>query len=324
MKRYGFLLVLLAAGCAANVDGPPANGPDPGLVLRVEMLTPSVLMAGQSPGFKIALANGSAVVSYRVVKPGDGSEVGWRDPYIHWTGEIDLGDGEFVPLTKVELGRCGLMNRYGDEDVIRLAPGEELPLHFTPSFEFQQAGKVRLYAHYEYHAGQRPRHAKKSNPVVLPSMNGVAPFTVTSPPVEFDIVRPYDAKVTVRKALKANATNRLSDILDVTFVNNTSRAIRCDSHYSCNVRLDLQLSQDDRGSNWLETDSHSDKGEVPGVVEANGTMSLVWPSRFAGDFNGTIKTGKPGSLTIRAVCYTHIDEQELRIFSEWVTIPIKD
>lgn len=325
MKLSILLLAILAAGCAANVDEKPGPEPDkPGLVLRVEMLSPNVLMAGQSPVFKVTLANTSATDTFRAVRPGDGSESGWREPHVHWTGTIDRGDGKPSPLPKWTGGRCGLFEADWDKDFVRLEPGEELPMEwFEPDFELQRAGKVRLQAHYDYRAGRNPLSRTVWKSPYPHHMQGVEPFSVVSEPVEFEMIRPLDLQVTVKKPLKAGVKNRLSEILDVRLVNRTKATIKFDSHQSYqSASLYLSVGRESDESR-PETTADSMEIDVPNTIGAGAAVSLVQPSLFAGGFDGTWVVENPGTVRIRALCISEVKGGDpFELLSEWVEVPV--
>ena len=85
-----------------------------------------------------------------------------------------------------------------------------------PHLEFQEPGRVQLRAHYKYSL-----RADRS-PDRFGMMLGVAPFELVSDPVEFEVRRSLDVQVKVKRAMKANVKQRLSELLEVVVLNRTA------------------------------------------------------------------------------------------------------
>lgn len=317
--RYAALsLVILAAGCAARVDeGPGEELPE--LSIRVQADLPKVFLVGLQPNASAALVNSSATHTYRVVKAGDGSEVGWREPYAYWTAEIDR-DGVWSPLS-ANRGRCGNMNSYGDEAVMQLRPGEEMPLwdYAAETFEFLEPGKVRLVAHYEYRGGRFDKGGLRAVPFVLPSMQGVAPFAVASPPVEFEVVRPYELRVTVKKPLKVDAVNRLTDHFEVQLFNRTRKVIACKSQ-EAKVTLHTRPWMHESS---LKIPRDAATKELTCALQPGEGVSLVKAGLLAGGDEGTWAPGLQRVIRMQAECHMTIDGELVPLKSEWADVSIE-
>ncbi len=114
-----------------------------------------VVEAGTQPYIEFALVNTSKTRAHKVVKPGDGSSDGRRDPWVHVTAEQRTVEGGWAAMRGHVPAGCGLFDWDWLKDVIELKPGEESKLAdwYHPSeFEFQYPGKVRLTGHYAYRA----------------------------------------------------------------------------------------------------------------------------------------------------------------------------
>ena len=112
-----------------------------------------VIEAGTQPYIEFALVNTSKTRTHKVVKPGDGSSDGRRDPWVHVTAEQRTVEGGWAAMRGHVPAGCGLFDWDWLKDVIELKPGEELKLTdwYHPSeFEFQYPGKVWLTGHYSY------------------------------------------------------------------------------------------------------------------------------------------------------------------------------
>ena len=66
--------------------------------------------SGENPWFEMSLVNGSRRYAYPVVEPGDGSEVGWRQPHIYFTATLTAPDGATTAVPAARYGRCGLFD----------------------------------------------------------------------------------------------------------------------------------------------------------------------------------------------------------------------
>ena len=219
------------------------------LRLEVTWTGPKVIMAGEQPRVSASLVNDSKTTTHPVVKVGDGSEMGWREPFVYWTATVDRGDGKPIPVPKNRYRRCGLFDHDWPKDAIALRPFETLPVDAHPLLEFQQAGRVRLQAHYVYRDNNVRPNRTNLPPGQRGRMVGVPGFEVVSKPVEFDVVRPLAVRIEVRMPLKVHAETRLSDLLEITLVNQSKKPIDCSSPtLHANGRLVLQI--DGRLGGW--------------------------------------------------------------------------
>ncbi len=141
----------------------------------------------------LTLENISKTNSYFVVKASDGSECGWREPYVHFTAE-QLWQGKWEAIPRQGIGRCGLYANEWWKDVVELKPGEKLVVAkgSYPAFRMPTDGKLRLRGYYEYRGGMNKSFQQ---PVENRGRMGDAPkFTLVSNTVELDVGRPTDAR----------------------------------------------------------------------------------------------------------------------------------
>ncbi len=302
-------LVLSAVAVGLLVGfGSFAADPQPGAVTKEQIeadlkLVPKVvgetrvIEAGTQPHVEFTLVNTSKTRTHKVVKPGDGSECGWRDPWVHVTAEQRGVDGKWAALERNSYGRCGLYDADWPKDVIDLKPGEELSLKnwYSPHrFEFQYPGKVRLTGHYEYRA-VGGKGGKERPDADRGRMAGVPLFAVHSEPVEFEVVRSFDVRVKVKKALKVGVETKLSEVLEVT-VTNASKEPRTVGDISQN---DYRLS----------VSPLSDGATTPALADAPvysstkvlkpGETVIVFGGGVAGAADGMWKGLKAGTTRVR-------------------------
>jgi hypothetical protein len=181
--------------------------------------------AGTQTHIALKLVNTSKTRTHKVVKPGDGSECGWRDPWVHVSAEQRTVEGKWAAMQRLYGGRCGLFDHDWPKDVVELKPGEELVLKdwFDPGqFEFQWPGKVRLIGHYEYRA-TGGKTGKPRPEAERGKMAGVPLFALASEPVEFEVVRSFDVRAKVKKPLKVGVETMASEVLEVTVTNKSSK-----------------------------------------------------------------------------------------------------
>ena len=115
MKRLTCLLLPLALSAAAAAE--PSDPTKP--VIAVELKTATaVVKKGQFPRFTIEVVNRSGR-EITLVKPGDGSDCGWRTPLVSWSVE-GVKPGRFA--------RCGNVNPLRPNEVFTLKPGQRASL----------------------------------------------------------------------------------------------------------------------------------------------------------------------------------------------------
>lgn len=184
-----------------------------------------VIEAGTQPYIEFALVNTSKTRTHKVVKPGDGSSDGRRDPWVHVTAEQRTVEGGWAAMRGHVPAGCGLFDWDWLKDVIELKPGEESKLAdwYHPSeFEFQYPGKVRLTGHYEYRA-VGGKDGKPRLDADRGKMAGVPLFAIHSEPVEFDVVRSFDVRAKVKKALKVGVEMKASEVIEITVTNMSNK-----------------------------------------------------------------------------------------------------
>jgi hypothetical protein len=330
MRQLGALAVLLGTVSAPLWVArpiPPAEAPtkeriEADLRLRVELRGPKTVPAGTRPWPSVTLVNTSRNVAHRVVKPGDGSEVGWREPYVYWTATLDRGDGRPVPVPDSDYVRCGLFDWGWPKDTVLLGARGELPLDFEPLLEFQQAGRVRLRAHYAYHGGGGPRSRSRVPPDRIGQLAGVPAFEIISDPVEFDVVRPLDVRVQVKRALTAGVAVRLSDLIEVTLVNQSREPVECASPtLHADARLGLEIEGEFGGWRPALPEQGSTYG-VRRVLKPGEAVPLLGRGDFANGLDGTWTYPQAGTVRLRAAYTTTTWKPGADIKSDWVEVRV--
>jgi hypothetical protein len=196
------------------------------LKLVATPLTPRVIEAGTQAHIGLKLVNTSKARTHKVVKPGDGSWDGRRDPWVRVSAERRTVEGKWVPMERFVGPGCGLFDWDWPKDVVELKPGEELALNewYHPGeSDFQWPGKVRLVGHYDYRA-TGGKNGKPRPDADRGKMAGVPLFSLRSEPVEFEVVRPLDVRARVKRAMKVGVTVKASEVIEITVTNKSDRA----------------------------------------------------------------------------------------------------
>jgi hypothetical protein len=156
------------------------------LVLEATLTSPAQARPDSRIELSVALRNTSATRTHHVVKPGDGSEVGWREPHVYFTATLTGKDGVARDVPEANVGRCGLYDADWVKDVVALAPGETLEIKdwlMSPdvALVLDQPGQIALRVHYAF----RPSAAKRSDGAVTPTgpIADVPDFELVSEPI---------------------------------------------------------------------------------------------------------------------------------------------
>jgi hypothetical protein len=300
----------------------PHEKPDPARDLKlVATFDTKQVQAGAVPYISLTLVNTSKNVTHPVVKPGDGSETGAREPYVHFTAEHLNVQGEWKPLQQFGGGRCGLFDWQWQKDVIDLKPGEKLAVtnNWIPAADFrlQHPGKVRVRGHYEYRAGR----GKEPD---LGRMARTPAFALASEPVEFEVVRPLDLRVRVKRALKVGVEMKVSDVIDVTLTNTTGESIIVHTGGRKLAGFDLLGGGPEANQPQL-TDYATEYGGLT-LLKAGQTASLLGAGEFANGADGKWTGRKPGKYAIR-VGYSvanDADSSLVQIVEAMAEVPVEE
>lgn len=220
---------------AVAEPAPPTEGPTAGdLQLALTLTTPAVIEPGADVLVTAVLVNTSRTRTIHVVKPGDGSEAGWREPWVHYSATRLAPDGTTHAVPEVFVGRCGLFDPNWVKDIVALAPGERLDLHSwipdpSRALALDELGQVQIRMHYVFRGGQADRFregGESASPQKPHVLAGAAGFEVVSAPITLTIQSPLALRARLRPAankLRVGRASRLSDLLELAIIN-TSQA----------------------------------------------------------------------------------------------------
>ena len=324
------VLVLSGAVLAAAPDARPsvAAGNSEGLRLLATLGTnaPAEFLPGQAIPMEVELLNVSKARAYLVVKPGDGSESGWREPHVYYTADRSGADGGWTRMEPTPILRCGLYDNKWQKDVVPLKPGENLPLKdwlMPPgsAFEFQQAGRYRIRAHYAYRGGQGGKGAASRPAEDVGGMKGIAPFEIVSSPVEIAVKRPLNVTLKVRRNLIADQPARLSDLLDIAVGNDSDKPINA-AHptLSAEGRLTLQMRAE---LGWGPTLDKQDNPHAATMdIQPGQSVSLLGKGAFANGLDGSWTYPRAEAVKLRAG-YTPSTWKDIgTVWSDWVEVTV--
>lgn len=162
------------------------------LRLDLQAAGPSTAQYQDRIDMKISMTNLSQS-ALEFVKPGDGSESGWREPLILYSAEKKV-EGQWRALERHQPRRCGLYNPAWHDDFVKLKPGNTLSIgDWVPGPEAYfdlSPGLYRFRVHYDYAQGQ---HGKGESGVsgaqwLRPELRRIPAFQLVSNPVEITIV----------------------------------------------------------------------------------------------------------------------------------------
>jgi hypothetical protein len=309
MRKFLAACVVLGVAIPVTADEVKKEQVEKDLRLDVRLLRPKKIEPGVAVPLRMELVNTSKERTYAVVKPGDGSEVGLRTPHVFYTATVTRTDGETHPVPKAEYGRCGQFDRDRTKDIVALKPGEKLPLWrwLRPPdkmLELQEAGEVRLVVHYSCRAVRE----------------GAPAFEVVSAPVVFEVVRPLEVVLKVRKPLQTRVQTRLSELFDVTLVNRSNDPVEVKSPTdSGDARLRFEIGGEFAG--WRPMIGKK-QAAVTRALKPGEAAALLGAGELANGFDGTWTYPVADTVRVRAVYHRSTWKPASVIKSEWVKIRV--
>jgi len=181
---------------------------------------------GEPLRVRATLVNRSPERTHKVINPGAGSELGLVEPFVYYTARYQPHDGEAREIVAALLrGMCGMGDHRWIQRVVDLGPGESLEFgtHMasaTMTLDVKQPGRYDVQVHYEYRARGTTEKLPRSDPIgALGPLESTPPFKISSPPVRFDVVRPFEVFVEVTGTLAKGVTKPVSELVTVRVEN---------------------------------------------------------------------------------------------------------
>ncbi len=217
------LLAVVAAGTSLADDRKSDGSPTADLELVIVKRFPDVVRPGQILETGLVLRNTSPLGPHRVVRPGDGSDEGWREPHVWFEVHRKTADGAWAQAPKRKVVRCKSHKPDWREDVVEISAGGELDVRSwarDPSrYALQKPGAYRLTAHYAWR-----RQPVAGTDGDLGRMRDVPAFQIVSDAVPFTLERPLDVKIEVLGDVPANGAS-IGSVINVRGVNNTKKPL---------------------------------------------------------------------------------------------------
>ena len=283
------------------------------------------MLPGQEWGIEARIENRSKTVTHHLVKVGDGSEMGWREPTFGVTAEMQDATGAFHELTKHVLMRCGNYDSAWGRDGIALAPGQSVPVEWiTPIdvvYELARSGQVRIVARYLYEGGAKrsfeqmiiigdPDHGDRPPP---PEIAALPPFELVSEPLglRYHADETLALQVTPKRPLRAGVLTPADAVLEVSIANRTSSTVSLTGSFE----LHVEPLDDD----WKE---FPEELVVPAQIGPHATVTLHPKT------DGILRTS-PGPVRLRLVALLDhalagdAGTGAVQVFSDWVTMDVR-
>lgn len=216
-----------AAGAAPEGDATEREGLVVETAFDLPPGAPAVFLAGAHVPVRVTLRNTSKTRTLPVVRPGDGSDEGWREPRVRWDAFTVGATGAAAPLPRNAGARCGNFDANWHDEVVLLAPGERLDLGNAgaraPESAFDlQRGRIRLVFRYEYGGGRfekRPPSLSGDAAQGPGPMGETAPFVLVAAPLEFTVDRPFEVTARPKGPFRKGAVVTFRDLATVTVSN---------------------------------------------------------------------------------------------------------
>lgn len=289
-----------------------------------------VIPPGGRIDVSLELVNRSPARTYPVVKPGDGSEVGWREPHLYYTAQQLNAQGDWEEVPAELISRCGNYDAYWHDEVLLLPPGIGLPLsgwghNAGFALELQRPGPVRLFAHYRYTgmpSGVDLFASREASGEVPGRLRDVPPFGLVSAPVELEIVCPLELRVSVQRPLQVGVRTKLSQVIAVVLTNVSAAPIEIASpSRGGKGRLELEITVGHPGWNWEWNDGETRQGEER-MLSPGESVSLLGSEGFSNGMDGEWEDPTRGFARVRAIYRCYHWQPTSVIKSPWVEVPI--
>lgn len=294
------------------------------LALDVTRKSGETIGPGEAVVLEINLVNNSKERGYFVVEPGDGSEMGWREPHVYYTAMVKHKD-EWIDVPAANLARCGLFDAAWQNDVVKLDPGKKVKIEkwlIGPerALDLQKPGLVRLLVHYKYGGGKVGKGERSGVSGDLGKMTGMPAFEIVSKPVEFTVKRPYDVIVKVKGSLKAGEEAKVSDVLDVLLVGGATEGSGVKAPtLSADARLYFK-ADGVAAPRLTEQREQYGKEFILGPAD---TISILGKSTNANGIDGVWTVPKAGKVKVRALYAPTTWKSGPTIKSDWVEVEVK-
>lgn len=221
------VLLLATSSARAGDDTPTREAIERDLVLEATLASARTIQPGEPVRVSARIVNRSKTTTYKLVRPGDGSESGWRDPHVYFTADTSDARGVRTPVAEAGLGRCGLYDANWHDEVITLAPGKVLDLtNWMPmahhQLRFEDEGTVSMRLHYRYTRGALGKGRKTLDPKAeggTGPMGTTPAFELVSAAVRFHVIRLAEVRLVAKGPVTIGRSTLLSSVMDLEIEN---------------------------------------------------------------------------------------------------------
>jgi hypothetical protein len=264
-----------------------------------------------------------------VVRPGDGSEMGWREPYVYFTAQREVLPEVWEDVPKGDISRCGNYDDAWDKDTTPLDPGRSMSLterwYLTPetALDLAEPGRVRIVAHYQYRRGAGSSWRYDPRVSVPDELRGTPAFEVVSEPVEVRIVRPLEAVLTVKGALRVDGATAIGSELDLSLVNRSGEAIPLPGKgEEANIFFELSDRRGEWPGPWMWPKARLGEARALGPGES---VSILSGEEAAGERGSWRQRDGESMLRVRAAVRLSGagDARGRAVKSNWVEAPLE-
>jgi hypothetical protein len=291
------------------------------LRLELAVLGPRVLQPGERLRVQASVHNDSTHARHPFVLPGDGSEVGWREPSVGWSALVESSPGCWRPLPEARTARCGLFDANWAKDVVALDPGgthviEALWADHT--LRFDEPGRIRVRLHYVWNEGRTTRE-----PSVSPrssAMAGVPAFELTSNTVEITVVRRFDLELVPKsRPPGTRPPTDLRDLVEVRLTNVSASAQKLVRPSANDLTFELSgsVTSIPRGT-WEPMPSQK---KIP--IASGASIPLLGAASPNPELEYFVDHPVREPVEIRATFRPDPERPDIRVTSEWVDVDLR-
>jgi hypothetical protein len=299
------------------------------LPLRIELTrtSPELIAPGGDVTVTMHLVNTSSTRTLWIVKPGDGSEMGWREPWVHYSGTVTRPDGKRVDVLPGSMARCGLYDSNWPADIVALLPGQRLDLHpWIPEpsrgLALDGVGTASVNVHYVFRAGLQDRFAGVA--LGPHSLMDTPPFEVVSNPITVTITSPLALELTPAPnppEVRVGKPVKLSRLFGVAIVNTSDASVAVTTPGTPDV-FRVEATPDGYLAGVVAPKPRASPTTVR--IKPGARVSLLGRgAAFSADTDGTWTPTRAGNYVLRVV----FDESEVgrlkrRLASDTITVAV--
>jgi hypothetical protein len=295
------------------------------LVLVATLKSAKTIQPGEFIHIDLELHNRSQSKALRVVKTGDGSGDGRRVPHVGYAVQFK-SKKEWIDVPRQKEIGCALYDYEWWKGMTEVAPGGKLEVNSwisppSDDHDFQKAGRYRIVAHYRYDAVSTYAAKKQKLPA---EAEGIPNFELSAAPLEIEVVRPLDVKLTVKSPGKANTSPLISDLFAVDLVNRSKAPVAVTSPtVSADAKLYFEVKEAKDGITLQQFGKSASTYGIKKTLAPGEKVPLLGQGDFANGIDGPWELGKAREVQVRAVYELSTWKPSSIVKSDWVAWTIE-